>query len=120
LLAALAGLGVVYGVQALDARFGLWATAGLDYSTHTSYGASLAMTISGWRRRWTLPLGIALAGYALLILVLRFHGPADVLAAAALAAPASWLAYRLLGPRTPPAGRELTREGAGDYDPTRA
>ena len=100
--AALAGLGVVYGVAALDARFGLWSALGLDYSTHTAYAVSLATTIACWDRRWARPLALALGGYALLILLLGYHGPADVLTAALVAAPGAWVAMKILGPRPAP------------------
>jgi hypothetical protein len=95
--AALGGLGVIYGLAALDAWFGLWAAMHLDYSTHTAYAVSLAATILCWDRRWAWLLVPALSGYALLILVLRYHGPADVLTAALVATPGSWAAYRLIG-----------------------
>lgn len=92
--ATLAGLGVVYGVQALDQRFGLWPAWGLDYSTHMAYAVALATSVACWDRRWARALAAAVCGYALLIFVLGYHGPADVLTAAAVAGPATWLLHR--------------------------
>jgi hypothetical protein len=95
-VAALAGLAMIYAVAALDARCGLWATLGLDYSTHTAYAVSLATTIICWDRHWAWALVCAVCGYAVLILVLGYHGPADVLTAAIVAAPSTWALNRII------------------------
>ncbi len=96
-LAALAGLGVVYGVMALDSRYGLWPSMGLDYSTHTAYAVSLATSIVAWDRRWTRVLVAAVLVYFLLIAVLGYHGPLEMLMATAVAGPATWAFQRLAG-----------------------
>lgn len=98
-VAGLAGLGVVYGVQALDSEWGLWATRGLDYSTHTAYAVSLAASVASWHRRWSWSLGAAVLAYGVLLIALGFHGPLDILTSAALAGPASWGLQRLAGVR---------------------
>ena len=98
-LAALAGLAVVYGVQALDDRFGLWRVMALDYSTHTAYAASLATSIACWDRRWTWAMVVSVCGYAALILALGYHGPYDLLTAVAVTVPSTWALQRLVGPR---------------------
>ncbi len=100
-VAGLVGLGFIYGVAALDAHFGLWPAVGLDYSTHTAYAVSLATTIICWDRLWRTPLVVALCGNALLILVLGYHGPLDIVTAAMVAAPGAWVAMRILGPSHP-------------------
>lgn len=104
-LAALAGLGVVYGVMALDSLYDLWPSMGLDYSTHTAYAVSLATSIVAWDRRWTRVLVAAVLGYFLLIWVLGYHGPLEMLMAATIAGPATWGFQRLAENRLPPGER---------------
>jgi hypothetical protein len=94
-LAGLAGLGVVYGAQALDLWWGLWSVWGLDYSTHTAYAVSLATSIASWHRRWTWSLGAAVLGYGVLLMMLGFHGLVDILTSAALAGVGTWIFQRL-------------------------
>lgn len=93
-----AGVLVVYGWQAVDARLGLWPRAGWDYSTHTAAAALLTGLLVVQRpRHWRgwLLLGIA---YAALMLWQRYHGVADIVSTllvlgASLAVP-WWLALR--------------------------
>lgn len=98
-VAGLAGLGLIYGVAALDAHFGLWPAVGLDYSTHMAYAVSLATTIICWDRRWRTLLAVAICGHALLMIVLGFHSPEDLATTAVIATPAAWATMKFLGPR---------------------
>ncbi len=98
LVAGLTGLGLIYGIAALDTRFGLWPAVGLDYSTHTAYAVSLATTIICWDRRWLALLVAALCGYALLMVVLGFHSLADIATSAMIAVPGAWAAMKILRP----------------------
>jgi len=85
-LAAGAAIGVVYLVRAVDAHQQLWASIGLDYSTHSAFAASLTVSISAFMRRWMAFLVIALVAYFCVQLVMRYHGVWDILTSATLAA----------------------------------
>jgi hypothetical protein len=75
---------LVYIVQAIDSRFGLWFSLGLDYSTHTAFAVTVVTSACFWNRRWLQPLLAILIGYAALILLLGYHGIVDILTAAAV------------------------------------
>ena len=83
--AAATGLAVVYGVRALDGSELLWQRAGLEYSTHSAYAASLVTSIGCFWRRALGALGIALAAYFTLELILRYHGILDIASSASIA-----------------------------------
>lgn len=84
--AAAAGGGVlfVYLVKFLDARFGWWQAANLDYSTHSAFAASLAVSLAFFRPRWSAPLAVSFIVYAAIVLLL-FHRLGDILSSAILA-----------------------------------
>ena len=81
-----AAIGFVYLVQAIDNRYRLWPSLGLDYSTHSAFAASLVASMGAFNRRWVVPLVVALLLYFSLELVMRDHGILDIVTAAALAA----------------------------------
>ena len=102
----LAGATVVYALAWLDARAGLWPRAGLDYSTHTAIALAFAAAILPRWPRARVPLVGSLLAYAALMLVQRYHTPADIVStAAALLPPLAGLAA-WLGRRTQPPGRQ--------------
>lgn len=78
------GLGVAYGIMALDAWLLLWADLGLDYSTHTAVALILVITLMLMigRLRWVW-LG-SLGAYAVLMRVQGYHSIADILSTAAI------------------------------------
>jgi len=84
-LATALGLAGIYAVAGVDAVFSLWGRCGLDYSTHTAFAVSLALSIGRARPRWAWALGITLLAYAVLIVVLGFHGVADVVTSGVVA-----------------------------------
>lgn len=85
---AATALGVIgiYLVALVDFALGFWSRAGLDYSTHTAFATTLAISI--WRSRpgWVWFLGVILLLNAALILALGFHSAGDVLTSTAVAA----------------------------------
>jgi hypothetical protein len=103
-----AAIGFVYLVRALDDRYLLWTSLGLDYSTHSAFAASLVVSIGAVYRRWLAPLVCAAIAYFSLELVMRYHGLADILSSATLAAVAALLidlaAMRAFNPRVQPSG----------------
>jgi hypothetical protein len=90
-VSAAAGICFVYLIRALDSRYLLWASLGLDYSTHSAFAASLVVSIGAFHRRWLAPLVLAALAYFALELVMRYHGLADILSSAGLAAVAALL-----------------------------
>jgi hypothetical protein len=62
-LSAGVAIGLVYLVRAIDDRYALWASRGLDYSTHSAFAASLATSIATFHRRWIAPLVVATVLY---------------------------------------------------------
>jgi acid phosphatase family membrane protein YuiD len=96
-LATGAAIGIVYLVRAIDDRNHIWASVGLDYSTHSAFAASLAASIAAFHRRWTAPLAIAVVLYFALEIFMRYHGLADIFSSAI---PAAIVAFLLsLSPR---------------------
>ncbi|MBV8544413.1 MAG: hypothetical protein JO093_23530 [Acidobacteria bacterium] len=88
-LAAGIAIGLVYVVRAIDDRYGLWASRGLDYSTHSAFAASLAASIAAFHRRWAAPLVGATVLYFALEMFMRYHGVLDILSSAVPAAMAA-------------------------------
>jgi membrane-associated phospholipid phosphatase len=86
LVATALGVAGIYLVAALDFALGLWSRAGLDYSTHTAFATTLAISL--WRSRpgWVWALGAVLLVNALLILALGFHSLGDVVTSTIVAA----------------------------------
>jgi hypothetical protein len=90
----LAGLGLVYAVLGLDRAFGLWAGAGLDYSTHTAFAVVLAVSLFAVDRRTAWGSAALLVAYAWLMLRLGYHTLPDILTTAAVLAPLTWICHR--------------------------
>lgn len=88
-----AAIAIVYLVRAIDAQQQIWASIGLDYSTHSAFAASLAASIGASRRRWIAPLVLLAVAYFCLQVILRYHSPLDILSSAALAAAAAILLH---------------------------
>lgn len=84
-LAAALGLAGIYAVAGVDVVFSLWGRQGLDYSTHTAFAVSLALSIGLSRPRWAWALGITLLANAVLIVALGFHGVTDVVTSGVVA-----------------------------------
>ena len=99
--AAALGLGMVYGVQWLDNLYRLWPRYGLDYSTHSAFAASVVVSLCCLRPTWSAALITSLLVYFIVVRFLGYHGAADILTAAALAAAATWLAHWSFRPRLP-------------------
>lgn len=85
-LAAALGLAGVYAVSAVDARFSIWGRYELDYSTHTAFAVSLAVSIGLARPRWAWTLAGVILGYSALVVLLGFHSAADVVTSGLVAA----------------------------------
>jgi membrane-associated phospholipid phosphatase len=80
------GVTGIYLIAALDFTLGLWSGAGLDYSTHTAFATTLAISLWRSRPRWGWALGAVLLVNALLILGLGFHSLGDVVTSTIVAA----------------------------------
>jgi len=105
-------LAIVYAVRALDARFGIWAAIGADYSTHTAYAVALALCLACWSRRWRWPMAVVLLGYAGLILVVGYHSFRDVVTSAAVAGLTAGAVCFVLGDRSRRNRGRLTQDPA--------
>jgi hypothetical protein len=92
-LSAGAAIGFVYLVRAIDSRQQIWGSFGLDFSSHSAFAASLAISIGAFNRRWAAPVAVAVALYFCLELVMRYHGPLDILSSATAAALAALLLH---------------------------
>lgn len=66
------GLGLVYGVQALDSKFLLWGTFGGDYSTHTAFAAVACFSIVLSTNK-TLQMAGVLVIYMAAMLYQQYH-----------------------------------------------
>lgn len=85
-LAGVLGMAVVYGVWALDGWLGLWARWGMDYSTHTAFAVSVAITLGSWRKEWRWALAAVVVGYAFLLRHLGYHDVPDMATSTVVAA----------------------------------
>ena len=85
-LSAAAAIGFVYLVRAIDASLRIWGSFGLDFSTHSAFAASLAVSMGAFRRAWIAPLALAALLYFSLELLMRYHGLMDILPSAIVAA----------------------------------
>jgi hypothetical protein len=90
-----AAIGIVYLVRFIDRRNQIWASFGLDYSTHSAFAASLAASIGAFDRRWAVPLALAVLLYFALEMFMRYHGVLDILSSAVPAAVAAFLLSQL-------------------------
>ena len=91
----LLSLAVVYAILFADERFRLWPILGLDYSTHTAFAVAIITSMSAMNRRWLFLLAPVLMAYAALMIYLGYHSLLDVLAAALVIAPTTWLIHRM-------------------------
>lgn len=85
-LAGSLGMAVVYGIWALDAVLDLWARWGMDYSTHTAFAVSAAISLGFWMERWRQGLVAVVVGYAFLLRHLGYHDFPDMATSAGVAA----------------------------------
>ncbi len=76
--AAALGVAGIYLVALVDFALGLWSQAGLDYSKHTAFATTLALTIWRSRPNWIWALGAVLLLNAALLLALGFHSLGDI------------------------------------------
>jgi hypothetical protein len=91
-------IAMVYVIRAIDAHLQIWDAMGLDFSTHSAFAASVAVSIGVFSRRARLPLLVLVLAYFGLELLLRYHTLADVLSSA-LPAAAVALAFHLAAAR---------------------
>jgi len=77
---------LVYVVTGLDRAFAWWASAGLDFSTHTAFFVAVAGMAVALSWRWLLLYLPLLVVYAWLMDRLGYHPPADVVTSALPAA----------------------------------
>ena len=75
----LAALLIAYGLMWLDSALSLWASLGLDYSTHTAVSLALAMSTVIIFPASRLPVAVSLLGYFGLMLYQRYHTPLDII-----------------------------------------
>lgn len=80
------GVAAIYLVAGVDFALGLWSRVGLDYSTHTAFATTLAISIRRSRPGWIWAMGTALVVNAALILALGFHSFGDVVTSTIVAA----------------------------------
>lgn len=110
-------LSLVFGFSALELKFGLWHSWGLDYSTHTAillpfYQMLLVLALlpapdkTGLQSWWMhlkefVALIIALAGgtgYGLLMMELNYHSFGDMLTTVISTYPLVWISFHLMNP----------------------
>ena len=91
-----AAIGLVYLVRAIDDHYRIWASFGLDYSTHSAFAASLAVSICAFHRRWLVPIVVAVLLYFALEPVMKYHSVMDILTSCPLAITAAYLFSRFL------------------------
>jgi hypothetical protein len=92
-LSAATAIGFVYLVRAVDGRQQIWNSFGFDFSTHSAFAASLAVSMGAFRRSWIAPLALAIVLYFSLELIMRYHGLIDILSSATLAGLAALLLH---------------------------
>jgi hypothetical protein len=94
-------LAIAYGLMVFDARFSIWSTVGLDYSTHTAVALVLVAFLAVNQSRLTAPGICSLIVYVLLMLYQGYHTVSDIAVTAAVVIVPSWLAVARLYNRWP-------------------
>jgi membrane-associated phospholipid phosphatase len=84
-LPSVLGVAAIYLVMFLDKKFLLWQRYDADYSTHTAFATTAVISLFLWRPSWRVPLVAVWLSYLVLIIYLRYHTLADVVAAAIVA-----------------------------------
>lgn len=106
LLTLAAGLAVAYGLMYVDARFNIWPTLGLDYSTHTAVALVLVVFLGVNQARLVLPAVGSLIVYILLMLYQGYHTVSDIALTAAVVIVPVWLVTARLYDRWPFVGAD--------------
>jgi hypothetical protein len=87
-------IAMVYAIRAMDARLHVWAAMGLDYSTHSAFAASLAVSIMLYERRARVPVVALVVAYFALVMFLRYHTVGDISSSALVAAAIAFVVNR--------------------------
>lgn len=95
----LISLGWVFLWQTLDRSFRLWASMGLDYSSHTAVALAVATSLAFRGKQWFAAAATVCVVYAALMRHLEYHTIADMLSTAAVVLPASIAATWFIGRR---------------------
>ena len=74
----LVGLLIAYGLMLLDDAFGLWAAAGMDYSTHSALSLVLVTYLCIHAPRLMLLWDLSLLLYFLLLIYQQYHSASDL------------------------------------------
>ncbi len=82
LVATALSVAAIYAVMFIDRRFPIWERFGGDYSTHTAFATALVVSMCIRRARWRVALISVWLAYVALILIVGYHGLADVVTAA--------------------------------------
>lgn len=82
---------IAYGLMFFDARFNIWSTFGLDYSTHTAVALVLVAFLTANRPRLTVLWVGSLIAYVLLMLYQGYHTVSDITVTAAVVIVPTWL-----------------------------
>lgn len=97
LLLTLVSVAAIYAVGWVDAKFSLWLSVDLDYSTHTALYVALAVSL--WMIDWRAGVAGTVIGlaYAVLMLYQKYHTALDIVTSALAIAPLCagiWIAAR--------------------------
>jgi hypothetical protein len=87
IVVTLLSVGYAYAMSALDARFGWWPAAGLDFSTHTALAIALTVSLCAIKPSTWMAWTAALFAYFVLMVYQRYHTWADILTTAVVIAP---------------------------------
>ena len=73
---------VSYGIKILDRVWHLWASVGLDYSTHTAVALTFVVSLCALTRRLWMVTVASFVLYALLMVYQKYHTLADIISTA--------------------------------------
>lgn len=77
-VASAVSMATMYGLGWMDARWQIWASVGMDYSTHSGFAAVLVVSIWLWKRAAGVVATVIGAAYAVLMVYQRYHSIADI------------------------------------------
>lgn len=77
-LALASSMATMYALGWIDARQNIWASWGMDYSTHTGFAVVLVASLWLWARPVGLSAGAVAIAYAGLMLYQGYHSLADI------------------------------------------
>jgi len=100
-LAGVVSMAAMYGLGWLDARWYVWESVGMDYSTHSGFVAVLVVSMWLWKRTAGVAAAAIGVAYAVLMLYQRYHTIEDIVSTVAVIAALTLAIHHLMRGQDP-------------------